>query len=145
MAINDKPLVSNLSMAFRRAVKITEDVVEAKKEHRQHLKVLIDKYMEDVPNGRAEGIRTAKELAEIIKLDLLLMGEATERNDNNNKFDDVVISRIASTIDTNDPAVQGLMENVLMVLNQANDEVDESSVAVDIEEEMFDDKDESEG
>lgn len=145
MAINDKPLVSNLSMAFRRAVKITEDVVEAKKEHRQHLKVLIDKYMEDVPNGRAEGIRTAKELAEIIKLDLLLMGEATERNDNNNKFDDVVISRIASTIDTSDPAVQGLMENVLMVLNQANDEVDESSVAVDIEEEMFDDKDESEG
>jgi uncharacterized phage protein gp47/JayE len=121
-----KPLVSNLAMTFKRATTITEDVTEAKKEHRRNLKNLVDKYFEDVTTNKADGIRTAKELVEVIKLDLLLMGEATERTDSTNPIDEVQVTKLSQALDTDSPEVQSLLENMFKALNEANDSMDMS-------------------
>ena len=122
------PLVSSLSVSFRKAVTVTEDVAEAKKEHRGNLKTLVDKYMQGIVEGKVEGIRNAKELVEVIKADLLLMGEANDRTENNNAVDEVRIAKVQQALDENDPTVKNLMDEMLMLLNGANDEEDDRKV-----------------
>lgn len=132
-----KPLVSSLSIAFKRATTITEDTAEAKKEHRQTLKSLMDKYQEDVVAGKAEGIRTAKELVEVIKLDLLLMGEATERTGVENPVDELQLSKITQALDVDNPEVQALIDSVFNALNGANDDLDpQASLKVTVTEQV---------
>ena len=118
-------MVSSLSIAWKKATAVQEDVAEAKREHRQNLRTLTEKYMKDVADGKAEGIRNAKELVEVIKADLLLMGEASERTENNNAADEVRISKVQAALDENDPNVQSIMSEMLMLLNGANDAQDE--------------------
>lgn len=122
--MNRQPMVSSLSMAFKRATKVSEDREEAKKEHRQTLKMLMDKYVDDVQAGKAEGIRTAKELVEVIKADLLLMGEATERTENTNELDEIRVQKIAQVLDVNDANIRTTMAQMLKTLNDVNDEAD---------------------
>ena len=57
--MSKKPLVSSLSLSFRKAV-MPESVEEAKKQHRETLHNLIEKYIQDVQAGKAEGIRMLK-------------------------------------------------------------------------------------
>jgi hypothetical protein len=119
---NKSPMVASLSMTFKRATEVTEDVEEAKKEHRGNLKSLIDTYMMDVSTGKAEGIRTAKELVEVIKADLLLMGEATDRTDTGTSpVDEIRIQQLSKALDGNDPNVQSVIESIFNALNNAND------------------------
>lgn len=135
MAGNRPPLVSSLSVSFKRATTLTDDVAEAKREHRSNLKVLIDKYMEDVSNGKVEGIRNAKEMVEVIKADLLLLGEATERKDET--AHEQRITKLTQTIDPTDPAIKKLMDDMLLTLNGFNDE-DDISPADDEDEDTAD-------
>lgn len=118
-----KPLITSLSMSFRRA-SVPETVEEAKKEHRQKLHTMMEQYTEDVLAGKAEGIRNAKELVEVMKMDLLLMGEATDRTENTNNLDEVRISKMSQYVSEDDPAIMAIMEQMLMGLNNANDEED---------------------
>jgi hypothetical protein len=119
-----QPIVSSLSMAFKKATKVTEDREEAKKEHRETLKMLMERYVEDVHNGKADGIRTAKELVEVMKMDLLLMGEATERTDNVNDFDEVRVQKISQAVDLTSDTIRSTLATMLKTLNDANDEAD---------------------
>lgn len=123
-----KPLVSSLSMSFKKATTITEDITEAKKEHRENLKGLVDTYLEKVALGEVDGIRNAKELVEVIKMDLLLMGEATDRTENLNDLDELKIHKVSQIIDENDPNIKALMDEVMMTMNNANDDADDSPV-----------------
>jgi len=113
-------------MTFRKAV-MTEDVAEAKKDHRQKLHTLTEKYMEDVQSGKAEGIRNAKDLVEIMKMDLLLMGEANERTEQTTNIDEIRLNKMAQYISEDDPDVQKIMEQMMMGLNNANDDEDVAS------------------
>lgn len=119
-----KPIVSSLALSFKKATTLTEDVEEAKKEHRAKLSGLIGKYLEDVESGKAVGIRNAKDLVEVMKMDLLLMGEATERTENSNDFDEVRVQKISQAIDLTDPAIKNMLKGVFETLNTANDEAD---------------------
>lgn len=120
----NKPLVSSLSMAFKKATTLSEDAEEVKKEHRANLKFLIDDYMGRVRKGEVEGIRTSRELVDVIKADLLLLGEATERNEEISAIDQMKMSRISSVLDENDPQVQEIMDNLFNALNDTNDNYD---------------------
>jgi hypothetical protein len=129
MANNKKPtpLVTNLTMTFRKATTtVSDDVAEVKKGHRENIKLLIDNYMSDVHNGNATGISSVKELVDVIKLDLLMVGEATERPETT-VLDEIRVSKIAQVLDENDPAVQAIMGSLLKSLNEANDEADQIS------------------
>lgn len=132
-----KPLVSSLSMAFKKATTVSEDIKEAKMEHRVHLKDLVEKYKEDVVTGKAEGIRTAKELVEVIKLDLLLMGEATDITGNANPVDEAQVIRMTQMLDEDSPEVQALMQNMFDALNGANNDLDDTPVPLDTTEEVI--------
>lgn len=133
-----KPMVASLSVTFKRATDVTEDIAEAKQEHRKNLKSLVDTYMNDVQTGKAEGIRNAKELVEVIKADLLLMGEATDiTKDGNSPVDEMRIQRMAQELDENDPMVQAMVDGIFNALNGANDEYgDGSGIPVDYEGEQ---------
>jgi hypothetical protein len=120
------PLISSLAMNFRHAVRVSKDHDEVKQEHREHLKELIEDYKNKVSLGEAEGIRNAKDLIEVMKMDLLLMGEATERTENMNTLDEAKIVKVSQIIDEDDPNVQKLMDDILFALNGANDDADES-------------------
>lgn len=116
------PMVSSLTMAFKRATKVTEDAEEAKLEHRANLRVLVDDYMNKLAKGEVEGIRNAKELVEVIKADMLLMGEATDRTETNTNLDEVRLKEVSSIIDDNDPAIQGLVDELFNRMNLINDD-----------------------
>lgn len=122
-----KPLVSTLSMSFRRAVKPPESAEEAKKVHRESLHSLVTSYMDDVQTGKAEGIRNAKELVEVMKMDMLLLGEATDRTEQNTSFDEIRINNLSQYIDEDNEDIQKLMNDMLMGLNNANDSEDKAS------------------
>lgn len=120
-----QPIVSSISVAFRRALTPTEDVAKAKLEHRSALKELTDNYMERVRTGKAEGIRNAKDLVEVMKMDLLLLGEATERTDNNS-LDEMRVTRVAEALDLDDPNIQAMINSVMGALNEVNDQADKN-------------------
>lgn len=127
-----KPLVSALGMSMK---KLNEDPIDAKKAHRVHLNSLIAQYAEDVQNGKASGIRNAKELTEIIKMDLLLLGEVTERTEVNETESDKRVKDIAAMLSKGiSPALEGLpmdassatpeqlLEEAMNKMNQYNDD-----------------------
>lgn len=120
------PLISSLAMNFRHAVRVSKDHDEVKQEHREHLKELIEDYKDKVATGEAEGIRNAKDLIEVMKMDLLLMGEATERTENMSTLDEAKVVKVSQIIDEDDPNIQKLMDDILFALNGANDDADES-------------------
>lgn len=122
--MSKKPLVSSLSLSFRKAVKPPESAEEAKIEHRQSLHTLVNKYMDDVQVGKAEGIRNAKDLVEIMKMDLLLLGEATDRTDNVNGFDESRVQKIGQVLDLNSDTIRDTMASMFEALNSMNDEAD---------------------
>lgn len=121
-----RPVVSSLSMAFKKATNISDDVEEVKKEHRSNLNILMNRYMEDVQSGKAEGVRTAREFVDLIKTDMLLLGEVTERNEEISAIDQVKIDRLTSVLDEDSPEVQSIMDNMFEALNSANDEFDQA-------------------
>lgn len=118
-----KPLVSNLSLSFRKS-RLSEDNEEVKREHRTTLHHLIQKYQDDVESGKAEGIRNAKDLIEVMKMDLLLMGEADSRTENMESYDEVKMTRLTAMLDEDDPQIQQMMEEMLNNLNDINDDED---------------------
>lgn len=125
--MSKKPaLVSTLSMSFRKAV-LPETAEEAKKEHRNTLHTLVERYSEDVKNGKAEGIRNAKDLVEVMKMDLLLLGEVTDRTEQTSSVDEIRVSKMTQYIDDDDEDIQRLMDQMLRGLNDANDDDDIAS------------------
>lgn len=141
--INKQPKLTSLSVAFKRATTLTEDVTEAKKEHRSNLKILAEKYMADVAEGKAEGIRNAKEFVEVIKADMLLLGEATERTSDTNALEEVrmrKVTQVLDEVDLENGDIQSFINSVLMAMNDANDESDTNpsksmdSVMVEVED-----------
>lgn len=123
-----QPLISSLAINFKHAVRVSKDHDEVKSEHREHLKELIEDYKNKVSLGEAEGIRNAKDLIEVMKMDLLLMGEATERTEQIGTLDEAKVVKVSQAIDENDPNVQKLMDDILFALNGANDNADDSPV-----------------
>lgn len=125
--IKKPSLVSSLSMSFKKAI-VSQDHEEVKTEHRANLKMLMDDYMSRVGTGEVDGIRNAEDLIEVMKMDLLLMGEATERTETNSTLDEAKVVKVSQVIDENDPNVQALMNDILMALNGANDDADDSPI-----------------
>ena len=117
-------MVSSLTAQFKRATNPIEDVDEAKKAHRADAKSLIDDYLEKVKSGKAEGIQNAKQFVDMVKLDLLLMGEATDRSENNSDLDEIKINQMTKALDDSDPKIQEMMDRMMGVLNSVNDEAD---------------------
>lgn len=121
----NKPVISSsIAVAFKRALTPTEDVEEAKRQHRGTLKTLVDTYLTEVKAGKVDGIRNAKDLVDVIKMDMLLLGEATERTEDVNSLDEIRVNKISQALDEADPAVQALINNVMTSLNSANDDAD---------------------
>lgn len=120
------PVVSSLTLAFRKAVNPIpiEDREEAKTAHRSNLQSLVSDYMLKLEEGKVDGIRNAKDLVEVIKADLLLMGEANERTETNSTVEETKVMQVAQTLDLNDPSTQAVMDQMLKALNQANDDED---------------------
>lgn len=118
-----KPIVSSLSLHFKRSVgHVVDDVTEQRKRHREKLSSLMFDYMDRVSNGEAEGIRNAKDLVEIMKMDLLLMGEPTERVETKNDLDELKIQKLAQVLNEEDPRVQQIIDDIMMAMNRVNDE-----------------------
>ncbi len=115
-----RPFVSTLAVTFKKA-QATEDVDKAKKEHRDNLKILMDKYIADVASGKAEGIRSSREFIDVIKTDLLLMGEATDRTENANSVDEIRVQQINSILDDNNTDIQKILDDLYTGMNIAND------------------------
>jgi len=125
MTFQKKPglrVVSNLAESFKKNMLVTEEEVrKVKGEHRDRISTLIDDYMNNVAAGEAEGIRHAKDLMDIIKVDLLLLGEATDRTENTTQLEEARITNMAEVIDVSDENVQLVIENMMKALNGAND------------------------
>lgn len=125
MAVNNnrsrrRPFTSTLAVTFKRA-KVTEDTEQAKLEHRGNLRILMDKYMEDVASGKAEGIKSAREFIDVVKADLLLMGEATDRTETANSVDEMRVQQINTMLDEDSPEVAALINELYESMNIAND------------------------
>jgi len=125
MTFQKKPglrVVSNLSESFKKIMLTTEEEVQrVKGEHRARISTLVDDYMDKVQTGEAEGIRHAKDLMDIIKVDLLLLGEATDRTENKTQLEEARITNMSEVIDVNDENVQAVIEGMMKALNGAND------------------------
>lgn len=140
-----KPMVSNLALSFRKSVKVSEDAEEVKMAHRETIHELIQQYKEDVGKGKADGIRTAKELIEVMKMDLILMGEVSDRTETVGEYDEVRMTQLTSMIDENDPEIQNLMDDMMSQLNSMNDNEDRINQGVnkpEDKEEIEEDKEE---
>ena len=129
------PLVSSLAVSFKKATQLSDNVAEVKTQHRTNLKTLIDDYMQQVSEGKAQGIRTAKELVEVIKTDLLLLGEATERTENTDNIDEVRVQKLTRMMDENSDQVQAMMDSIFKTLNSTNDNIDDLGTVVEEDEE----------
>lgn len=120
-----KALVSSLSMAFKRSVgSIVDDPDEQKKKHREQLGTLIDRYMEKLDTDEVDGIRNAKDLVEVIKMNLLLMGDVTERTETKNDLDEIKVQKVQQVLDMDDERLQDIINSAMMALNDANDGAD---------------------
>ena len=115
-----RPFTSTLAVTFKKA-QVTEDTEQAKFEHRANLMILMDKYMDDVASGKAEGIKSAREFIEVVKADLLLMGEATDRTETANSVDEMRVQQISTMLDEDSPEVASLMAELYENMNIAND------------------------
>lgn len=130
-------MVSSLAVSFKRATQVDDDAERVKTEHRISLKSLIDDYMTKVSTNKADGIRTARELVEVIKLDLLLLGEATERTDDRTRADELRIQKVTKMLDENNEDVQAVIQSIFDSLNGANDNIEEIESLVEDENEAF--------
>lgn len=119
-------LVSSFSAAFKRATTISDDLGEIKKAHRQKLSDLMEDYVAKVSEGKAEGIRNAKDLVEVMKLDLLMAGDVTDRTETSTNVDEARVTKITKAIDLDDPAMANIMEQFFLNLNHANDEEEDT-------------------
>ncbi|AGY46930.1 hypothetical protein CampHawk_52 [Bacillus phage CampHawk] len=128
-----KSMVSSLSASFKKAA-MPADVEEAKLRNRETLEILKDKYLEDVAKGKADGIRNSKELVEVMKMEMLLLGEATERTENNSPEEEVRINKITQYLDVNNENVSDILAGLMEELNEANDALDQSHVKKDTKE-----------
>ncbi|ACI90957.1 gp1.9 [Bacillus phage SPO1] len=128
-----KSMVSSLSASFKKAA-MPADVEEAKLRNRETLEILKDKYLEDVAKGKADGIRNSKELVEVMKMEMLLLGEATERTENNSPEEEVRINKITQYLDVNNENVSDILAGLMDELNEANDALDQSHVKKDTKE-----------
>lgn len=137
--MNSKPTsrVSSLAVSFKRATQVDDDADKVKLEHRLSLKSLIDDYMNKVAANKVDGIRTARELVEVIKLDLLLLGEATERTDDKTRVDEVRIQKLTRMLDENNEDVQAVIQKMFDSLNDTNDNIDDIAEMVEEEHEDF--------
>ncbi|UNY48995.1 hypothetical protein sp82g_58 [Bacillus phage SP82G] len=126
-------MVSSLSASFKKAA-MPADVEEAKLRNRETLEILKDKYLEDVAKGKADGIRNSKELVEVMKMEMLLLGEATERTENNSPEEEVRINKITQYLDVNNENVSDILAGLMDELNEANDALDQSHVKKDTKE-----------
>ncbi|QMV48355.1 hypothetical protein [Bacillus phage SPO1L4] len=128
-----KTMVSSLSASFKKAA-MPADVEEAKLRNRETLEILKDKYLEDVAKGKADGIRNSKELVEVMKMEMLLLGEATERTESNSPEEEVRINKITQYLDVNNENVSDILAGLMDELNEANDALDQSHVKKDTKE-----------
>lgn len=128
-----RSMVSSLSASFKKAA-MPADVEEAKLRNRETLEIMKNKYLEDVAKGKADGIRNAKELVEVMKMEMLLLGEATERTETNSPEEEVRINKITQYLDVNDENVSGILAGLMDELNEANDALDQSHVKKDTKE-----------
>lgn len=141
-----KTMVSSLSASFKKAA-MPADVEEAKLRNRETLEILKDKYLEDVAKGKADGIRNAKELVEVMKMEMLLLGEATERTESNSPEEEARINKITQYLDANNENVSDILAGLMDELNEANDALDQSHVkskekddgSVSLDESILDD------
>lgn len=141
-----KSMVSSLSASFKKAA-MPADVEEAKLRNRETLETLKTKYMDDVMTGKADGIRNAKELVEVMKMEMLLLGEATERTEANSPEEELRINKITNFLDTNKEDVSEILSGLMEELNEANDALDQSHVkskekddgSVSLDESILDD------
>ena len=121
-------------MFKKKVIELKTDPEQVKKDHRGNLQSLMDQYIEDVGKGKADGIRNAKELVEIIKLDLLLVGEATDRVDGLG-VGERKLAKISKALDQDAPEVKAMMEVLMQSLNDSNDGADEDEDTVqDVED-----------
>lgn len=119
------PKVSSFTARFKRArADVSTDASEVKLEHRQNLKDLMNKYFEDVKVNKAEGIKNVKELVDVMKLDLLMMGENTESIRTTSDIDEVKLTRVSQNLDLNDPSVQAMVNSIFSQINDDNDSAD---------------------
>jgi hypothetical protein len=119
-------LISSFSAALKKATTVSDDLVEIKKAHRQKLSDLVDDYVAKVSEGKAEGIRNAKDLVEVMKLDLLMAGDVTDRTETSTNVDEARVTKITKAIDLEDPAMANIMEQFFLDLNHANDEEEDT-------------------
>jgi hypothetical protein len=119
-------LISSFSAALKKATTVSDDLVEIKKAHRQKLSDLVDDYVAKVADGKAEGIRNAKDLVEVMKLDLLMAGDVTDRTETSTNVDEARVTKITKAIDLEDPAMANIMEQFFLDLNHANDEEEDT-------------------
>jgi len=117
-----KPAITSITALFQKNVQRdkVQEVEETKNNHRRTLGILMEDYTLKVQTGEVDGIRHAKDLIEVMKLDLLLLGEATERTETNT-LDSIKVEKIQEVIDENDPAIKQLVEKLTNNLNDIND------------------------
>lgn len=128
-----KAIVSNLSSSLRKSIQVSEDNEAVKNEHRETLHGLINTYTDHVAQGKVEGIRNAKDLIDVMKMDLLLMGEASERTEQMDQAEETRMTRLTSMIDEDDPMVKDIMDDLLQGLNDMNDMSDVMNTGKDVE------------
>lgn len=121
MAYQNKATVTAFGAIIKKAT-MPETVEEAKAEHRNTLHELIDQYKKEVSEGKMPGIRNAKDLIEVMKLDLLLMGEATERTDTT--ADTIHLTRLEGIFNTEDSKVLEMLDGILEGIDSQNDDLD---------------------
>lgn len=125
------PQISSLTTVFMRKASVTQDVKETRAKHIEELQIIMSKYFEDVKAGKAEGIRSAKELIEVMKADLLLRGDplmmnTTSNEDNNvgnSTAEEMKIAQISQILSVDDPNVKVLMQRMFKAVNTANDTI----------------------
>jgi len=118
------PIVSSIAASLKQSLAPDADEVAIiKRKHRDNLGTLIEEYMRGVSAGVVDGIRNAKDLVDVIKMDLLLIGEATERRDEN-IINQIKSQRLAEAIDLDDPDTQTMIDKMMQTYNAVNDEAD---------------------
>lgn len=133
--VKDNRMISSFSLMIKQKKReLTNpssptDIADIKAHHRQGIANLMNKYYEDVDSGKAEGIKSVKELVEVMKLDMLLLGEATERTASTTDIDEVKLSKFSQTMleDVEDnPDMQSMVNAIFSQLNGYNDSQDDA-------------------
>jgi len=123
----NKSIISNLSVAFKKSLAPSEEeVIEVKKSHRSKLDILVEDFMYKVQAGEIDGIRNAKDLVEVMKMDLLLLGEATDRTEQVGSVDEIKVKKIVSKMNENDPFMKKIISDLMLDFNDLNDQLEDT-------------------